>query len=139
VLEAELPLHLELDRQAVTVPAGLARDEVAAHGLVAREDVLEDARQDVVGAGTSVGGGRALVEEERLGALAAPNRLVEDVALAPPLEHALFELGKGLRWIYLPIAGHEQEDDIPPVLVLNLRGESPNRARIGPGADGGPK
>ena len=111
---------------------------MAAHRLVAREDVLEDTRQDVVRARAAVGGGRALVEDERLPALAAPDRLVEDVPLAPALEHALLELRESLRWIYLPIASHAHEDDIPPVRVLNLRGESPNRLRIGLGADGGP-
>ena len=60
--EAELALDGELDRQAVAVPAGLARDVAALHGLEAREDVLEDPRLDVVGAGHAVGGRRALVE-----------------------------------------------------------------------------
>jgi hypothetical protein len=60
--EAELLLDRELDRQAVAVPAGLALDVVALHRLVAREDVLEHARLDVVGAGHAVGGRRALVE-----------------------------------------------------------------------------
>ena len=50
VLDAELLLDRDLDRQAVAVPAALALDVVAAHRLVAREDVLEDAREHVVGA-----------------------------------------------------------------------------------------
>ena len=56
--EAELLLDRELDRQAVAVPAGLAGDVVALHGLEPREDVLEDAGLDVVGAGLplAVGG-----------------------------------------------------------------------------------
>ena len=63
--EAELLLDGELDRQAVAVPAGLARDVVALHRLEAREDVLEDPRLDVVGARHAVGGRRALVEDPR--------------------------------------------------------------------------
>ena len=57
-LEAELLLDLELDRQAVAVPAALARHEVAAHRLEAREHVLEDAAEDVVEPGRplAVGG-----------------------------------------------------------------------------------
>jgi len=35
--------------------------------------------------------GRALVEDEAVGALAATQRLAEDVALAPALEDGLFE------------------------------------------------
>ncbi len=54
-VDAEAALDLELDGQAVRVPAGLARHAVAAHRLVAREEVLEDARDDVVRAGPAVG------------------------------------------------------------------------------------
>ncbi len=60
--EAELGLERELDRQPVAVPAALALDEVPAHRAVAREDVLEHARQHVVEAGRAVRGRRALVE-----------------------------------------------------------------------------
>ena len=70
--DPELALDLELDRQPVAVPARLARHPVAAHRLVARVDVLEDAREDVVGAGPAVGGRRPLVEAPDLG---APARL----------------------------------------------------------------
>ena len=105
-VEAELLLDLELDRQAVAVPAALAVHVVAAHRPVAREDVLEHAREHVVGAGTAVRGRRTLVEDVRLGALAAADRLAEDVALAPALEHPLLELGEGLRGIDWLVAGH---------------------------------
>ena len=92
--EAELLLDLDLDGEAVGVPAGLPRDAVAAHRLVAREEVLDDAGHDVVDAGAAVGGGGAFVEDEEvvLGALldAAP----EDLAVAPELEDAGLELGK---------------------------------------------
>ncbi len=96
---ADLLLDRDLDRQAVAVVAALALDVVTAHGLVAREDVLEHAREDVVGAGRPVDGRRTLVEEEALARLAPPERLLEDIALAPALEDALFqarERGVGL-------------------------------------------
>ena len=64
----ELGLDGQLDRQAVAVPAALALDVVAAHRPVAGEDVLEDAAQDVVGAGGAVGGRRPLVEAPLRGA-----------------------------------------------------------------------
>jgi hypothetical protein len=105
-LDAELLLDLELDREPVAVPAGLAGNEVPLHGLVAGEDVLEDARQDVVRARPPVGGRRTLVEDEAGRPLAAADRLVEDVALAPALEHALLERGERLRGIDGPVAGH---------------------------------
>ena len=149
LLEAELPLDLELDREAVAVPAGLARHVVPAHRLVAREHVLEDAREHVVRARAAVRRGRALVEDERVGALAAADRLVEDVALAPALEHPLLELGERLGRVDGVVASHARSilrapgplppgEDIPPHPVLNLSRESPNRRRIGPEANGGP-
>ena len=106
--DPELLFDLELDRQAVAVPAGLARHPVAAHRLVARVDVLEDAGEDVVGAGAAVGGRRALVEAPDLGALAVGERALEDVALAPAREHPLLQLGEGLLGVDWAEAGHEQ-------------------------------
>ena len=47
--DPELALDLELDRQPVAVPAGLARHVVTAHRLVARVDVLEHPREHVAG------------------------------------------------------------------------------------------
>ena len=96
VLHAQLLLDGDLDREPVAVPAALALDEVAAHRLVARVEVLEHAREDVVGAGTAVGRRRALPEDPRLGALAAADRLAEDVALAPAREDLLLEGGERL-------------------------------------------
>ena len=90
-VDAEAALDLELDRQAVRVPAGLARHAVAAHRLVAREEVLEDARDDVVRARPAVGRGRPLVEHEDGGVLAALEALLEDAVLLPELEDARVE------------------------------------------------
>ena len=95
-LEPERLLDLDLDGQPVGVPAALARDVVAAHRLVAREDVLEDAGQDVMGARLPVRGRRPLVEDELRTALPEAHRLGEDVAVAPALEHLLLERGEGL-------------------------------------------
>ena len=94
VPDAELALDLDLHRQAVAVPAALALHRVPAHGLVAGEQVLEHAGEDVVGARTAVGGGRALVEHPGGRALAPPDRLAEDVALAPAAQDLLLQRGK---------------------------------------------
>ena len=61
-----------------------------------------------MGAGAAVRGRRALVEAPDLGALAVGERAVEDVALAPALEHALLELGEGLLGVDWAESGHEQ-------------------------------
>jgi len=106
--DAELLLDLELDRQAVAVPARLARHPVAAHRSVAGVDVLEDAGENVVGAGAAVCRGRPLVEAPDFRTLALLERALEDIALAPALEHPLLQLGEALFGIYGSKAGHEQ-------------------------------
>ncbi len=92
--EAELLLDGELHREAVTVPAGLAGHVVAAHGPEAGEDVLEDARLDVVGAGHAVGGGRTLVEHPLRASLGLLQALGEDLLLVPELEHRVLKGGQ---------------------------------------------
>ena len=69
-VQAELLLDLELDRQAVAVPAALAGHVAAPHGLEAGVEVLEHPGPHVVEAGPAVGGRRALVEDPRLAVLA---------------------------------------------------------------------
>ena len=90
-VDAEAALDLELHRQAVRVPAGLARHAVAAHRLVAREEVLEDARDDVVRAGLAVGRRRTLVEDVEGRVLTALEALLEDAVVLPELEDARVE------------------------------------------------
>jgi hypothetical protein len=90
-VDVELLLHLDLDREPVRVPAGLARDVVAAHRLVAGEDVLHGAREDVAVVRHAVRGRRALVEDVRApggagGARLGPEGLLEDAALLPERE-----------------------------------------------------
>ena len=82
--EAELLLDLDLDRQAVAVPAALAGDVLAAHRVEAGIEVLEEPGPHVVDAGPAVGGGRALVEDPLGRALAAAQALAEHVVVAPP-------------------------------------------------------
>ncbi len=72
----------------------LARHAVAAHRLVAREEVLEDARDDVVRAGAAVGRRRALVEDEQRRVFATLEALLEDALLLPEGEDARVERGQ---------------------------------------------
>ncbi|MPM31283.1 hypothetical protein SDC9_77838 [bioreactor metagenome] len=93
-VDAEFLLDGQLDGQAVAVPAGLALDVVALHGPEPREDVLEDARLDVMRAGHAVGGRRALEEGP---ALPAPGALLgagEHVVRGPEVEDAVFGRGQ---------------------------------------------
>ena len=88
-IEAEHLLDLQLDRQAVGVPAGLAQHVVALHRAVARDDVLDGARLDVADVRLAVGRGRAVKERERRSALAQLHRLLEHIFPAPELEDLL--------------------------------------------------
>ena len=90
----DLLLDLDLHRQAVAIPAAFAAHEVARHRLVARVDVLERARLDVMDARLTVGGGWPLIEEPRGRVGASLERAREDVGLPPPREDALFERGE---------------------------------------------
>ncbi len=72
--EPQLLLDGDLDGEPVAVPAGLAGNPVPLHRPVPGEDVLEDARLDVVGARGAVGGGGSLVEDPS-GASARCSRL----------------------------------------------------------------
>src|SRR5205807_2256722 len=81
--EPELALDLDLDGQAVAVPAALARDVAAAHRVEPRIDVLEQPRPDMVDARSPVRGRRAFVEDPLGRAFAPPQALAEHV-VAPP-------------------------------------------------------
>ena len=91
VVDPELLLHLHLDREAVAVPTALAGDVVAAHGLEARVEVLEEAGPHVVDPGTAVGGGRTLVEHPLGRAGAAAEALGEHVVDVPAVEGGVLE------------------------------------------------
>ena len=89
--DAELFFDFVLDRQAVRIPAGLARCVVPTHGLVTREDVLERTREDVVNAGLSVCSRRAFVETEARTVFRHRERLLEGLVLTPERKHFFFE------------------------------------------------
>ena len=89
--EPELLLDLDLDGKPVAVPAALAGDVVATHRLEARVEVFEDTGPHVMEAGTAVRGGRALVEDPGLGALAQPLGLFDDLARPPSRQHSFLE------------------------------------------------
>ena len=95
-VEAQLLLDLDLDRQPVRVPPRLARHAPAAHRLVSREEVLDDAREHVAVVRQAVGRGRALVEDERPVRRRLGQRLLEDLA-APSRSAGSRSLPSGSR------------------------------------------
>ncbi len=95
-VDAQFLLGLELGRQTVGVPAEHTVDAVALHGLVARDDVLRVAGQQVAVVRQAVGERRAVEEDEFVLAV-VPGRtafdgLLEGVVLLPVVEHGLLEL-----------------------------------------------
>ena len=94
---AELPHRLELGGQAVGVPAEAAIDLVAAHRAETRDDVLDETGQQVAVVGQTVGEGRAVVEDELLGALALGDRGAEGVVGPPELLDGVLERGQVRR------------------------------------------
>src|SRR5438309_3576307 len=74
------------------VPTGLPLDVEALHRLVAAEQVLERARQDVVRGGLAVGGRRTLVEDKARPVLAQVKGLLERPFSLPELHELDLQL-----------------------------------------------
>src|SRR5450759_538669 len=89
--EPELTLHLELDRQPVTVPTTLPGHIPAPHGVKARVQILERPGPDVVKTRPPVRGRRSLVEHPLGCAFTATKTLGEHVVVRPTSQHAVFE------------------------------------------------
>ena len=92
--QLQLLLHLVFDRQAVAVPAERPLAVFAAHGLVARDHVLDGAGEDVPVVGQTGGEGRAVVEQELGVALAVLHGLLEDAVLFPEGQVGRFDGGE---------------------------------------------
>ena len=93
-VQTQLLFNLQLDRQAVRVPAGLAGDRLALHRLIARNQILDGARLDVADVRLAVGRGRAVVERKDVAALAQIDGFLKDLVLFPELEDFLFTAEK---------------------------------------------
>ncbi len=95
-LQAQHPLRLELGRQPVGVPAEAALDPASAHGLVARDEVLDVPGEQVTVVRQAVREGRAVVEDELVVAVVAGvarlDRGHEGAVLVPVRQDALLDL-----------------------------------------------
>src|SRR2546423_12101032 len=124
------------------IPAGLPRHAVAAHRLVAREQVLEGARDDMVHAGAGVRRRRPF--EEDIGLVFGPllHALAERIVLLPEAEHFLLHAREALSRIHWfehgsfspGSAGHEKSPSqwdepwpvVPPTFP-RAGGDTPSR------------
>src|SRR5262249_44241948 len=102
--EAELLLHLDLDREPVAVPPRFAGDIPPAHRVEAGIEVLEQPAPHVMDAGTAVRGGCTLVEDPFRRTLAASQALGERVVDGPSAQPPRVERGE----IELAIDGLER-------------------------------
>ena len=98
--EAQFVLHERFNRKAVAVPTETARNLLALHGPVTRNDVLDGTGKQVTVVRKARCKRRAIVESVRFGFRTAVKRLLEAFVLVPQAEHALFNLRKGLFFLY---------------------------------------
>ena len=98
--EAQFVLDEGFNRKAVAVPTETARNLLALHGPVTRNDVLDGTGQQVTVVRKARCKRRAIVESVRGSRRAAVERLLETVVLVPQSEHALFDLREGLFFLY---------------------------------------
>ncbi len=94
LLRAQVALDLELDRQAVAVPAGPVGSVVAHHRAAAHDDVLQDLVEGGAEVDVAVGVGRPVVQHEARRALAGPAELAVEVLLLPAREPLRLGLGQ---------------------------------------------
>ena len=109
-VDAQGLFDLQLHGQAVGVPAGLARDLEALHGLIARDQILDGARLHMADVGAAVGRGRAVEEREHRRALALGRGLFHDAVRAPELQDLLLALDEVQRRGYLVV--HERHSSL---------------------------
>ena len=86
-VEAELFFHLDLHRKPMGIPARLAQHVVTLHGLIARDDILDRAREHMADVRLSVCRRRPVKEGIRLCALSQAHAFLEDLLLLPKREH----------------------------------------------------
>ena len=82
-VEPQLLFDEVLHRQAVAVPAEAPLHPVALHGLVAGDDVLDGAGNEVAEMGQACCKGRAVIEHVLLAILALGNGLLENILFFP--------------------------------------------------------
>ena len=93
-LEIKLLLHLELNRQAMGIPAGDTGRIIPLHRLVTGDNILENTRQYMVYTGVPVSCRRSLVQGEARPTPALVDTPLKNVFLLPEAEKLLLHLRK---------------------------------------------
>ena len=93
-VDSEFFADLHLDGETVRIPTGLAFAAVASHGSVAREQILDRARQAMARVGHAVGSWRSFEKDKGWGIFSELERLFVDPILFPEGEGFILELRK---------------------------------------------
>lgn len=102
-VHAEELFHLQLDGQTVRIPARLSEDVLALHRLIAGDDVLHHAREDMPDVRFAVRRRGAVVEGELLPSLALFDAVFKDAVLVPEIDDFLLAADEIHRGIDLGI------------------------------------
>ena len=93
-VQSQKLLNLQLYRQAVGIPASLAENLLALHGLVTRQHILDDAGQHMADVRLAVGSRRTIVKCEGITAFTIGNALIGNIVFLPEFQHLGFTLDK---------------------------------------------
>ena len=93
-MDSQFFADFHLDGETVRIPTGLAFAAVASHGSVAREQILDRARQAVARVGHAVSSRWSFEEDKGRGVFSELERLFVDSILFPEGEGFVLELRK---------------------------------------------
>ncbi len=102
-VEPQKFLNLKLDRKTMRIPSRLPRHHISLHGAVARNHILDDARQHMPDMRLAVCSRRSVIESVRLALPAAVHTLLKDIVVLPEFFYILFSVHKIQVCVYLII------------------------------------
>ena len=98
--EAQFLFDFKLNRQSVSIPAGDAGGIITLHDLIAGNNILKGAGQDMMNTGAAVGGGRTFVKIEPRAPSTVCNTFFEYFIFFPQLKSIFFHLRKTGMGVY---------------------------------------
>src|SRR5215471_4397563 len=121
--EPKVPLHFQLHRNAMTIPAGPSRYPVTLHCHVPGENVLEYPGLDMMHAWAAVRGRRPVVEPEQLAIPVLLQRLPDNLPVVPARQDPLFD-----RWHFWILIARLEHRRLPPLCAPGERASFLKRA-----------
>ena len=95
--------NFQLNRQAMRIPAGFAENMVPFHRFIARDDILDRARQNMADVRLAVCRRRPIIEGEIIALGSVFNALFENMVFLPELAHFTFTADeiKRIRYVFV--------------------------------------